>query len=316
MVIKIDNLTKWYGDKLGCKDICLSVSEGQVFGFLGHNGAGKSTLVKMLVGLIYPTSGHAEIFGKPLGDEESKKRMGFLPETFRYQDWLTGYQLLTFHADLYKLPRNVKKKRIEEVLALVRLTGHENKKIRAYSKGMQQRLGLASALLPDPDLLILDEPTSAMDPLGRKEVRDIILQLKSEGKTIFLNSHLLSEVEVLCDHVALIKKGRIIANGTIEELKSGKLEVEMNIGNYNEKISEDIGKMGLKINKENDRFRISIQDQEQIPFLAETVINNGGRLYSLNLLDNSLETLFLDLMKEGGEEYVHHSQVNFPGSIK
>lgn len=273
-------------------------------------------MVKMLVGLIYPTSGHAEIFGRPLGNEEAKKRMGFLPETFRYQEWLTGYQLLSFHANLYRMTGKTKKNRIQEVLQLVRLTGHENKKIKAYSKGMQQRLGLATALLADPDLLILDEPTSAMDPLGRKEVRDLILKLKNEGKTIFLNSHLLSEVEILCDHVALIKNGSIIAGGTIEELKTGKMEVEMRIGNFNENIYQSFGKMGLDWSKEEGRIIATIQNREQIPLLAETIVNNGGRLYMLHLLDNSLEALFLKIMQEGGDDDVHYCQANIPGSIK
>lgn len=301
MVIKIDQLTKWYGTKLGCQDICLSVSEGQVFGLLGPNGAGKSTLVKMLVGLIFPTSGQAEVLGKPLGNREAKKRIGFLPETFRYPDWLTGYQLLSFHASLYKMPQPIRKTRIAEVLELVRLRGHEDYKIKTYSKGMQQRLGLACALLPDPDLLILDEPTSAMDPLGRKEVRDLILKLKGDGKTIFLNSHLLNEVEVVCDHVALIKKGRVVASGSLNQLKVGKTEVEMRIGNFDNNIIQALTEKGFKVRCEKDRVLATVNDQEQIPLLAETVLNNGGRIYQLTPLQNSLENLFLDLMREGGE---------------
>ncbi len=306
MVIEIDGLTKWYGDKLGCQNICLSVSEGQVFGFLGHNGAGKSTLVKMLVGLIYPTAGRASILGCPLGSLEVKKRIGFLPELFRFQDWLTGYQLLSFHADLYGMSKVEKKNRIDEVLSLVRLVGHENFKIKTYSKGMQQRLGLASALLPDPDLLILDEPTSAMDPLGRKEVRDLILKLKHEGKTIFLNSHLLSEVEVVCDHIALIKRGKIIADGKIDELRTGTVEVEMRVGNYHQGIEEAIRNKGFSVWSENGRVLVTLRQKDQIPVLAETVIVNGGSLYSLNPLHNSLETVFLELMGEGGDEIAEH----------
>lgn len=310
MVIKIDGLTKWYGDKLGCQDICLSVSEGQVFGFLGHNGAGKSTLVKMLVGLIYPTSGQAEILGRPLGSLEIKRKIGFLPELFRYQDWLTGYQLLSFHAELYKLPKAAWPTRVREVLNLVRLEGHEHYKIKTYSKGMQQRLGLASALLPDPDLLILDEPTSAMDPLGRKEVRDLILKLKAAGKTIFLNSHLLSEVEVVCDHVALIKKGRIIADGTIDQLRAGTVEVEMQVGSYNDRIHEAITQKGFPVWSEGGRVMVTLRSKEQIPFLAEAVVNNGGSLYQLTPLHNSLETLFLELMGEGGDEVANHNKTD------
>ena len=315
-MIKIDRLTKWYGNKLGCQDICLSVSPGEAFGFLGHNGAGKSTLVKMLVGLIFPTSGHAEILGEPIGDTEVKKRVGFLPETFRFQDWLTGYQLLNFQASLYKMPQKIRRARIDEVLRLVRLSGHENYKIRTYSKGMQQRLGLAAALLPDPDLLILDEPTSAMDPLGRKEVRDIILKLKDDGKTVFLNSHLLSEVEVVCDHVALIKRGRIIASGSINELKAGNIEVEMKIGNFSEVIQQALKDTGIPVWWENERVLATVGDREQIPILAETVIRNGGSLYQLNTLDNSLENLFLSLMQEGGDADVNNCRTDLSGGTE
>lgn len=310
MVIETENITKWYGKKLGCQDICLSVSEGQVFGFLGHNGAGKSTFVKMLTGLIFPSSGRGEIFGRPLGDLKVKKRIGFLPENFRYQDWLTGFQLLSFHGDLYGMNPKDKMKRIDEVLDVVRLSGSEDAKIRAYSKGMQQRLGLASALLNEPDLLILDEPTSAMDPLGRKEVRDIILRLKAEGKTIFLNSHLLSEVEVICDHVALIKKGRIIASGTIDELRDGKTEVEMRIDNFTPSIRAGLKSLGIEIRGNGTRQIAVVSSRDQIPLLVEAIVKNGGLLYKLNPINNSLENLFLDLMGEGGGETADSGRVD------
>lgn len=181
---------------------------------------------------------------------------------------------------------------------------------------MQQRLGLASALLPDPDLLILDEPTSAMDPLGRKEVRNLILKLKAQGKTIFLNSHLLSEVEVVCDHVALIKKGRIIADGKIDQLRAGAIEVEMKVGGCNDRIFAAITQKGFPVWSEGDRVLVTIQNKEQLPILAEAVVNNGGSLYQLTPLRNSLETLFLELMGDGGDEVANHSQANLQGSLK
>ncbi|MCX7985292.1 MAG: ABC transporter ATP-binding protein, partial [Bacteroidetes bacterium] len=184
MVIETENITKYYGQKLGCKDISISVREGEIFGFLGPNGAGKSTFIKIMTGLLFATSGKAAILGKPLNDVSIRQRIGFLPENFKYGEWMTGEDLLSFHASLYKLDKRKVKERIKEVLSLVKLTGHEKYKLGTYSKGMQQRLGLAGALLPDPDLLFLDEPTSALDPIGRKEVRDIMTDLKSRGKTI------------------------------------------------------------------------------------------------------------------------------------
>ena len=215
MILQTEHLTKIYQQKVGCQDICLSVPEGQIFGFLGPNGAGKSTLVKTLVGLLFPTSGTAHLLGQPLGNLEARKRIGFLPENFRYHDWLTGYELLSFHATLHQMSVVLKKQRIPEILTLVGLAGKERQKVHTYSKGMQQRLGIACALVADPDLIFLDEPTSALDPLGRREVRTIILKLKQAGKTIFLNSHLLSEVAMICDRVAIIKQGQLCLRVTL-----------------------------------------------------------------------------------------------------
>jgi len=229
MIIEIDNLTKMYGKKTGCSEICLSVDGGQIFGFLGPNGAGKSTLVKMLVGLLLPTSGTARLLGWPLGDLAARRKTGFLPENFRYQDWLTGEELLSFHASLYGMSGAKKKRRVPAVLEQVGLAGKEKQKVGSYSKGMQQRVGLACALLPDPELIFLDEPTSALDPLGRREVREIMLELRDRGKTIFLNSHLLSEIEMICDRVAIINKGRIVAEGALEDLLAKTVEVEMRV---------------------------------------------------------------------------------------
>ncbi|MDP4181615.1 MAG: ABC transporter ATP-binding protein, partial [Bacillota bacterium] len=222
MVIETDKITKFYGEKLGCKDISISVKESEIFGFLGPNGAGKSTFIKIMTGLLFPSSGTARILGKPLNDVTVRQKIGYLPENFKYQDWMTGEDLLSFHASLYKLDKKVSKGRIQEVLSMVKLKGHEKYRLGTYSKGMQQRLGLASALLPDPELLFLDEPTSALDPIGRKEVRDIMSDLKSRGKTILLNSHLLSEVEMVCDSVVIINRGAVVVQGNMSDLLKGE----------------------------------------------------------------------------------------------
>ncbi|MDA8234642.1 MAG: ABC transporter ATP-binding protein [Clostridia bacterium] len=301
MVIETKYLTKLYGNKLGCQDICLSVSEGQVFGFLGPNGAGKSTLVKILMGLITPTSGEARLLGRPLGDLEVRKRIGFLPENFRYQDWLTGYELLSFHADLYRLPPNRKEARIKDVLEMVGLTGREGHRIRTYSRGMQQRIGLASALLPDPDLLFLDEPTSALDPLGRKEVREIILHQKSRGKTVFLNSHFLSEVELVCDRVAIIKKSQVVAQGSLEELRSGNITLDMRVGGITEGLLQALDQMGCPHKREGEKLWVEVAREEDIPLVAQRVVQHGGLIYQLTPTGNSLENLFVNLVEEGGE---------------
>ena len=301
MIIKTDNLTKVYGNRIGCDSICLSVYEGQIFGLLGPNGAGKSTLVKMLTGLLTPTSGDAQLLSRPLGDLEARKKIGFLPENFRYQDWLTGYELLSFHASLYKLEKSSRAKRIPEVLETVGLSGREKQKIKTYSKGMQQRIGLACALLPDPDLLFLDEPTSALDPLGRREVREIIVNLRARGKTVFLNSHLLSEVEMICDQVAIIKSGRIVAAGTVNDLLSSKIEVEMIIGDMNERIERELLLIGNSLQTDGEKLLVSLNNEEDVPRLAEAVVKNGGQLHRLASRRSSLEDLFVELVSEKGD---------------
>jgi ABC-2 type transport system ATP-binding protein len=296
MVIETINLTKTYHGQGGCKNICLSVSEGQVFGFLGPNGAGKSTLIKTLLTILTPTSGEAFLLGKPLGNLEARRKIGFLPENFRYHEWMTGSEILKFHGDLYGLTPDALKKKMPEVLSLVNLTGYEKQKIGTYSKGMQQRIGLACALLPEPKLLFLDEPTSALDPLGRKEVRDIILNLKNQGTTVFLNSHLLSEVEHVCDEVAIIKKGNIITNGKLQDLLKEQLEVNLEIDNLTSTLLEKISNFATLTKLEGNKVNVKLREKSDLPTLSKLIIDEGGLLYELSS-KNSLEELFLHLVK-------------------
>ncbi|MGE5396919.1 MAG: ABC transporter ATP-binding protein [Chitinophagales bacterium] len=297
MIIETVDLTKLYNGRPGCKDICLSVSEGQVFGFLGPNGAGKSTVIKTLLGLLKPTSGQAMVLGKPLGDCSARKKIGFLPEAFRFQEWLSGQELLEFHSSMYKINPNLVRQRIAEVFEITGLKGREKDRIQTYSKGMQQRLGLASAMLPKPQLLFLDEPTSALDPLGRKEVRDIIHRLKEEGTTIFLNSHLLSEVEMTCDEVAFIKKGRVADSGRLEQFLSGDREVTIRYEGPPE-ILEALSKVTKELTMVESRVRARVASEEDIPLLAAAVTENGGRLYELTSQAHSLEEVFITLMED------------------
>lgn len=301
MIIETEALTKLYGKKVGCKNISIAVQEGQIYAFLGPNGAGKSTFIKMLTGLIFPTSGKAQILGKPLGDVEIRKNLGYLPENFRYQDWMTGQDLLSFHASLYKLDKSIIKAKIEEVLELVNLKGSEKYKIGTYSKGMQQRIGIASSLLCDPQLIIMDEPTSALDPIGRKEVRIILMKLKDSGKTIFLNSHLLSEVEMLCDNVAIINKGSIIKEGPLDKILYGSTTLEIHGDNIDGSVLQKLRKIDKNMTYEKDRIRIQVKGNEDIAFISELIIKNGGRLYSLIPHKETLENAFIRLIE--GENY-------------
>lgn len=299
LAIETQNLTKTYDGSGGCKEICLSVTEGQIFGLLGPNGAGKSTLVKALVGLVRPTSGAARLLGRPLGNVEVRRKIGFLPENFSYHEWLTGRQLLDFHASLYKMDRWSRKSRIPLVLDIVGLSGAEKKKVKNYSKGMRQRIGMACALLPDPDLLFFDEPTSALDPLGRREVREIMLDLKERGKTIFLNSHLLSEVEMVCDRVAFIKSGNIIDQGSPDKMGADGAVVELHVDAVSDGLLDLIRPLARIVSTGSNTIRAAVKTREDIPELARAVVGSGGRLYRLAHEKVSLEQIFINLLKEG-----------------
>lgn len=306
--IEARDLTKRYGDRAGCLEICLSVPCGQVFGFLGPNGAGKSTVVKTLVGLLHPTSGMARLFGRPPGDPEARRPIGYLPELFRFQEWATAAEVLGFHASLSRLPAETARRRITEVLGMVGLAGHGTRRVRTFSKGMQQRLGLAVALVADPDLVFLDEPTSALDPLGRREVRELIQGLKAQGKTVFLNSHLLSEVEAVCDRVAVIKGGRVIAEGRLEELLAPALEIELRLG-MDPAAREAIlaalaggGHPPILTEEAGDGtalVRLTAGSRDDIPRVVEAVVRAGGRVYEARPTHRSLEDLFMELMERG-----------------
>jgi ABC-2 type transport system ATP-binding protein len=209
------------------KDCTLSIHPGETFGLLGPNGAGKTTLLKTLLGIINPTGGRGFIDGKPLGDRSVKERIGYLPENPYFYDYLTGWEFLEFTAGIFKIPASVQRKRIPELLELVGLerAAAKKKQMRRYSKGMLQRVGMAQALINDPDFVFLDEPMSGLDPIGRYQMREIILSLKSRGKTIFFNSHVLSDVEIICDRVAILAKGELICQGSLDELLGTETDV-------------------------------------------------------------------------------------------
>lgn len=211
----------WLNQKVvSLKNCSLEVRQGETFGLLGPNGAGKTTLLKLLLGIIRPTSGAGLLFGKPLGDREVKQRIGYLPENAYFYDYLTGWEFLQLCAGLFQIPDSIQRQRIPQLLELVGLSKSDarKKQLRRYSKGMLQRVGMAQALINDPELVFLDEPMSGLDPVGRYQMRKIILSLKEQGKTIFFNSHILSEVEQICDRVAILAQGELICAGSLDEL--------------------------------------------------------------------------------------------------
>ncbi|TCP52742.1 ABC-2 type transport system ATP-binding protein [Tumebacillus sp. BK434] len=314
-VIQTWNLTKQYDGKAGCKDITLSVPRGVVYGFLGPNGAGKSTFVRTMLGLIHPTGGRAEMLGRPIGDPETRAQVGYLPELFRYQDWLTGRQLLETHAELAKVPRGERKKRIDDLVERVGLNGRENEKIRRYSKGMQQRIGLAAALISSPDLIFLDEPTSALDPIGRREVRDLMAELRREGKTVFLNSHLLSEVESVCDHVAIIHKSELIVQGEWRKLTDVQAKVSIRAGGMTpavwtalEGLVTGWEPLEHHSNDGTERYLLALTGEERIPELVNRLSQRGVMLYELLPMQPHLEDVFLYWVNRKEQEHVHNRQ--------
>lgn len=296
------HLRKVYGHHVAVEDLTLQVEEGEVFGFLGPNGAGKTTSVKMLMGLIHPTSGSARLLDRPLGDVEARKKIGFLPELFRFHDWLKGEELLDLHAKLYGMSKAERKKRIPEVLKLVGLADAAKVRVRTYSKGMQQRIGLGQALLNYPRLVFLDEPTSALDPLGRRDVRAVIARLRQEGMTVFLNSHLLSEVESLCDRVAIVNHGRVAAIGPMADLLQHDLTVEIRVGPYSTGTLDALRKVVdiEHIDGAEGRTLVArVPDEETIARAVDLLVRDGVPVYGVTPERRSLEEVFVDIISAG-----------------
>ncbi len=293
--IHTQDLAKRYGNTVALTGLSMTVPRGEIFGFLGPNGAGKTTAVKLLVGLAHPSSGEAMVLGEPLGDREVRRRIGYLPELFRYQDWLSAREVLQLHARLASLPSNDRGQAIEEVLELVGLPARADDRVGTFSKGMQQRLGLAVALLGWPELIFLDEPTSALDPVGRHDVREIIRHLKQRGATVFLNSHMLTEVEQVCDRVAIIDRGRVIAVGTLDELQGAAKRLRIRVTELGAAGEALLRRYGEIIDDGEWRTVLGVPADE-VPGLVSELAALGARIYAVEPSRESLEDRFLQLL--------------------
>ena len=279
-------------------ELNLQVPYGCVFGFLGPNGAGKTTTIQILIGNVYPTAGQAWVLGYKAGALAAKRRLGFLPEKFQFHVFLTAEEFLKLHGRLAGMDGKTLAKRIDEVLELVGLQERRKSRIREFSKGMQQRIGLAQAILHDPDLVILDEPTSALDPLGRRRVREVIEYLKQQGKTVFLNSHLLSEVERSCDMVAILNKGRVVKQGTLEALLVHKSVVVLELRQVVPSVLEALERVATKVQPlDTNRVMAEVADERAIPELARAVVYAGGELMGMQAKRETLEDLFIQLVE-------------------
>jgi ABC-2 type transport system ATP-binding protein len=296
LAISTRGLQKSFNGKLALQGLTLDVPRGEVFGFLGPNGAGKSTSIKLLLGLITPTSGQATVLGRPAGDRATRARIGFLPEHFRFYDWLTAAELLHVHGRLYGISRDILRQRIPMLLETVGLTPHRQKPLRKFSKGMLQRIGLAQALLNDPELLFLDEPTSGLDPIGRKLVRDIIKQQRERGATVFLNSHLLSEVEVTCDRVAFIKAGKVIE---VREMSSfsGQNQVLIRARSLPPNAWDGIRPWASPVSVNGDRWMLTLQSPDAAPQVLRYLVEQGAEIFEFTPQKLSLEERFLQLIE-------------------
>jgi ABC-2 type transport system ATP-binding protein len=295
--ISTKDLSKRYGNIQALSGLTMTIPRGAVFGFLGPNGAGKTTAVKLLLGLARPTSGSAEVLGEPAGQRSSRRRVGYLPELFRYQAWLTAQEVLLLHCELAGIDRAAWSREIADALAVVGLTERRSTRVGTFSKGMQQRLGLGVALLGDPQLVLLDEPTSALDPVGRHDVREIIRALKERGMTVFLNSHLLSEVEQVCDRVTIVDHGKVVAEGTLDELLRADT-VRIRATDLPRDVHVTLARFGA-IAPEGEWLTVRGVDAERIPDLVSEIVRLGGRVYAVEPKHESLEDRFLSLLGGG-----------------
>ena len=296
--IATSGLRKAYGSRVALHDLTLAVQPGEVFGFLGPNGAGKTTAMKILLGLVRPTGGEALILGRPPAEPAARRRVGYLPEHFRFQEWATGAELLDFHGRLAGLGAPERARRIPELLERVGLAGRGGERVRRYSKGMTQRLGLALAILHRPELVLLDEPTSALDPVGRREVRELVRELAAAGVTVFLNSHLLTEVEAVCDRVAIVTNGRVVASGPLDDLAGAVAQLRLLLDRVDRELLALVGRHGQVDKVEGTAVTLAVETLDVAPELARLLVGAGYRLYGLVPVQRSLEDVFVDLVGE------------------
>ncbi|MDA3862180.1 MAG: ABC transporter ATP-binding protein [Melioribacteraceae bacterium] len=319
--IEVKELTKVYkGGKskievTALNNFSLSVSKGEIFGLLGPNGAGKTTLIKTLLGIVQPTTGSAKLLGKPISDYRIKNRIGFLPENHRFPNYLTAEETLKYFSQLGGNSPINSDKRIDELLSLVRMSEWKKLKVGKFSKGMMQRLGLAQAMMNNPELIFLDEPTDGIDPIGRKEIRDILIDLKNNGTTIFLNSHLLSEVELVSDRVAIMDSGKLLRMGRVDDLTTTKeayiIETQNPISpdfvnaKYASPSSAEASFDNISIKLESSKkLSVNVKDNLELNFVIDSLRKNGINIKTISIQKNSLEELFVSLITDerGGKK--------------
>jgi ABC-2 type transport system ATP-binding protein len=303
--IEADGLSKVYRSRFRSRPITaldgvsLRVEPGQVFGLLGPNGAGKTTTVKILLGLTHPSSGRCALLGLPSSDPASRRRVGYLPEGHRFPGYLTARQTLSVFGQMSGMDRAALRRRAPELLARVGLSDWSDVRVKKFSKGMTQRLGLAAALIHSPDVLLLDEPTDGVDPVGRREIRDLLQEEASRGRAILLNSHLLSEIERTCDRVAVLRSGKVVAEGRIDELTAAGSRYRLVATGVDEGLVDAWRQTGASVDRVNGHFHLTTRDVAHLNVLVDRLRARGGQLQELSPLKSSLEDVFVDLIRQG-----------------
>lgn len=298
--IETNQLRKVFGDYAAVKGLTLQVQQGEVFGFLGPNGAGKTTSMKMLLSLIAPTSGEAFLLGQPIGHREAMRRVGFLPEHFRFHEWLTADEFLLLHGQLLGMKKDDLLGRRNELLERVGLTPFRRKQLRTFSKGMLQRVGLAQALLNRPALVFLDEPTSGLDPVGRRLVRDVIREVRAEGTSVFLNSHLLSEIEVTCDRVAFIQHGEVVRVLELADLSNNQTSVTIRVANLAAEALNGLAQWGREIHMDGEFVHMLVSSDTVLPEVTRYLVAQNAAVYSITPNRMSLEDIFIETVGQDG----------------
>lgn len=300
--IVVEGLCKEYRGRMGDRvmavnNVSFTVQEGEIFGFIGPNGAGKTTTIKTLLGLLFPTSGKATVLGKPAGDIEAKERISYLPESPYFYEHMTGAEVLDFYCQLFKMDTTTRRKKVPELLDRVGLGKDGMRALRQYSKGMLQRVGIAQALINEPDLLFFDEPTSGLDPIAHKDIQDLILSLRQQGKTVFLSSHQLSDVENVCNRVAIINRGELVRIGTMEELLHAGRTI-VTIACASKELVELLKPLAEHTAAEGDLVKIYVQTEESVHKVLDAVRGNAS-LVSVVPQRQTLEDLFVEIVREG-----------------
>jgi ABC-2 type transport system ATP-binding protein len=288
-------LAKRFGRTVALRDFTLTIGRGEVVGLLGANGAGKTTSVKLLLGLARPTSGAANLLGLPLGSREARRRIGYLPELFRYPDWLTALEVIDVHARLLGVPAAQRRAQARDVLDRVGLGARAGDRVGSFSKGMQQRLGLGVALTGAPELVVLDEPTSALDPIGRHDVRAIIEDLRGRGTAVLLNSHLLTEVERVCDHIAVVDRGTIVARGTIDAMLGAGTSLRLRLGNAGQAVDTALARYGA-LTREPPWIAVAGVRDADVPRVVAELVALGADVFGVEIVRSTLEERFIELL--------------------